>query len=128
MIPENISSRKLNIQIWEMKDGEKVTELSDDNNSDEITVGLTDLAVSENLYTTQKESCLKKISIRQVKHWNYLGLHRVMVNSPDGSVTGKKQKRTRFLMMIRSFMLFSGRISKRPGSVIFRQAVITEWK
>ena len=91
-----------------MKDGEKVTELSDDNNSDEITVGLTDLAVSENLYTTQNESCLKKISIRQVKHWNYLGLHRVMVNSPDGSVTGKKQK--------------------RPGSVIFRQAVITEWK
>ena len=56
MIPENISSRKLNIQIWEMKDGEKVTELSDDNNSDEITVGLTDLAVSENLYTTQRQS------------------------------------------------------------------------
>ena len=114
MIPENISSRKLNIQIWEMKDGEKVAELSDDNNSAEITVGLTDLAVSENLYTTQKESCLR--------------LHRVMVNSPDGSVTGKKQKTTRFLMMIRSFMLFSGRISKMPGSVIFRQAVITERK
>ena len=127
-IPENISSRKLKLQIWEMKDGEKVAELSDDNNSAEITVGLTDLAVSENLYTTQKESCLKKISIRQVKHWNCLRLHRVMVNSPDGSVTGKKQKTTRFLMMIRSFMLFSGRISKMPGSVIFRQAVITERK
>ena len=57
-IPENISSRKLNIQIWEMKDGEKVAELSDDNNSAEITVGLTDLAVSENLYTTAGKNTL----------------------------------------------------------------------
>lgn len=31
-IPENISSRKLKLQIWEMKDGAVVDEVSDNNN------------------------------------------------------------------------------------------------
>lgn len=46
-IPENISSRKLKLQIWEMKDGAVVGEVSDNNNFSEITVGLTDLEISE---------------------------------------------------------------------------------
>ena len=46
-IPENISSRKLKLQIWEMKDGAVVDEVSDNNNFSEITVGLTDLEISE---------------------------------------------------------------------------------
>ena len=47
LIPENISSRKLKLQIWEMKDGAVVGEVSDNNNFSEITVGLTDLEISE---------------------------------------------------------------------------------
>lgn len=46
-IPENISSRKLKLQIWEMKDGAVVGEVSDNNNFSEITVGLTDLEISK---------------------------------------------------------------------------------
>ena len=46
-IPEKISSRKLKLQIWEMKDGAVVGEVSDNNNFSEITVGLTDLEISE---------------------------------------------------------------------------------
>ena len=46
-IQENISSRKLKLQIWEMKDGAVVGEVSDNNNFSEITVGLTDLEISE---------------------------------------------------------------------------------
>ena len=46
-IQENISSRKLKLQIWEMKDGAVVDEVSDNNNFSEITVGLTDLEISE---------------------------------------------------------------------------------
>ena len=46
-IAENISSRKLKLQIWEMKDGAVVGEVSDNNNFSEITVGLTDLEISE---------------------------------------------------------------------------------
>ncbi len=56
-IPENISSRKLKLQIWEMKDGAVVGEVSDNNNFSEITVGLTDLEVSAKLYTTAAEIC-----------------------------------------------------------------------
>lgn len=46
-IQENISSRKLKLQIWEMKGGAVVGEVSDNNNFSEITVGLTDLEISE---------------------------------------------------------------------------------
>lgn len=46
-IQENISSRKLKLQIWEMKDGAVVDEVSDNNNFSEITVGLTDFEISE---------------------------------------------------------------------------------
>ena len=56
-IQENISSRKLKLQIWEMKDGAVVGEVSDNNNFSEITVGLTDLEVSVKLYTTAAEIC-----------------------------------------------------------------------
>ena len=57
-IPENISSRKLKLQIWEMKDGAVVDEVSDNNNFSEITVGLTDLEVSAKLYTTAAKNSL----------------------------------------------------------------------
>ena len=57
-IPENISSRKLKLQIWEMKDGAVVGEVSDNNNFSEITVGLTDLEVSAKLYTTAAKNSL----------------------------------------------------------------------
>ena len=56
-IQENISSRKLKLQIWEMKGGAVVGEVSDNNNFSEITVGLTDLEVSAKLYTTAAEIC-----------------------------------------------------------------------
>ena len=46
-IQENISSRKLKLHIWEMKGGAVVGEVSDNNNFSEITVGLTDLEISE---------------------------------------------------------------------------------
>lgn len=57
-ISENISSRKLKLQIWEMKDGAVVGEVSDNNNFSEITVGLTDLGVSAKLYTTAAKNSL----------------------------------------------------------------------
>ena len=50
-IPEDLISGKLSIQVWEVNEGEKVTELSEENNSAEITAGLTDLGVSMILYT-----------------------------------------------------------------------------
>ena len=50
-IPEDLIFGKLSIQVWEVNEGEKVTELSEENNSAEITAGLTDLGVSMILYT-----------------------------------------------------------------------------